>query len=129
MTPTPTRADSSECMKWGRYSLLALLVVSTPAYRWLPVDRHVATPPRYAIDIAAVRRLADSRAGAKPRLIREETVAHLSAPGAIVFDGGGSQPVDLPVSSYELVFPDHLAIVDAALNADLARSMTAPTFD
>ena len=119
-------------MKWlkrGGYVLLALVVASIPAYWWLLVESHSASPGTHAVDIAEVRRLADSLPGEKPQLIRVETVAHLSGPRAIVVAGDGWQRVDLPVSSYELVYRDHVAIVDAALTADIAGSMSAKTFD
>ena len=116
-------------LKWVGYVLLALVVVSIPAYWWLLVESHRASPSSYAIDIAELRRLADSQAGEKPQLIRVETVAHLSAPSTIVVAGSGWQKTDLPVSSYELVYRDHLAIVDAALTADIAKSMSAVSFD
>lgn len=116
-------------LRWGGYALLAVVAVSIPAYWWLLVESHRASPAAYAIDIAQVRRLADSQAGEKPRLIRVETVAHLSAPRTIVVAGDGWERTDLPVSSYELVYPDHLAIIDAALTADIAKSMSARTFD
>ena len=116
-------------LKWGGYALLVLVAFCIPAYWWLLVETHRAAPAGYAIDIAAVRRLADSRAGEKPQLIRVETVAHLSAPSTIVVAGDGWQKTDLPVSSYELVYRDHTAIVDAALNADIGKSMSASSFD
>lgn len=116
-------------LKWGGYGLLALVGVSIPAYWWLLVESHRASSASYAVDIAEVRRLADSQAGEKPLFIRVETVAHLSAPKTIVVAGDGWQRIDLPVSSYELVYRDHLAIVDAALNGDIAKSMSAPLFD
>jgi glyoxylase-like metal-dependent hydrolase (beta-lactamase superfamily II) len=116
-------------LKWGGYGLLTLIVAGTAAYWWLFVESHRPSAHSYAIDIAEIRRLAESQAGDKPRLIRVETVAHLSAPEAFVVAGDGWQKIDLPVSSYELVYRDHLAIVDAALNADLAKSMDAAAFD
>lgn len=116
-------------LKWGGYVLLALVVLSIPAYWWLFVESHTASPARHAIDIAEVRRLADSQGEEKPQLIRVETVAHLSAPRTIVVAGNGWQKTDLPVSSYELVYRDHLAIIDAALTADIAKGMSAVVFD
>jgi glyoxylase-like metal-dependent hydrolase (beta-lactamase superfamily II) len=119
-------------MKWLKragYVVLALVVVGIPAYWWLLVETHTASSAGYAIDIAEVRRLADSEAGEKPQLIRVETVAHLGAPQSIVVAGSGWQRTDLPVSSYELVYRDHLAIVDAALDAAVAKAMSAQTFD
>ena len=116
-------------LKWVRYGLLALVAVSIPLYWWLLVESHRASPARYAIDLAEVRRLADALPGEKPQLIRVETVAHLAAPQTIVVAGSGWQRTDLPVSSYELVYRDHLTIVDAALSADIAKAMSARTFD
>ena len=116
-------------LKWGGYGLLALVIAGIGGYWWLFVESHRAPAGRYAIDIAEVRRLADSEAGAKPQLIRVETVAHLTASKTIVVAGDGWDSIDLPVSSYELVYPDHLAIVDATLTADMATAMDAPMFD
>jgi len=116
-------------LKWGGYALLVLVIAGIAGYWWLFVESHRAPAGSFAIDIAEVRRLADSQAGAKPRLIRVETVAHLAARKTIVVAGDGWDSIDLPVSSYELVYPDHLAIVDAGLTADMARSMEAPMFD
>jgi glyoxylase-like metal-dependent hydrolase (beta-lactamase superfamily II) len=116
-------------LKWGGYLLLALVVASIPAYWWLLVESHAAAPGSYAIDTAEVRRLADSLAGEKPRLVRVETVAHLSVPKTIVVAGDGWQMIDLPVSSYELVYGDRVVVVDAGLTADIAKSMSAKSFD
>jgi len=116
-------------LKWAGYVLLALIVLSIPAYWWLLVESHTAPAESYPIDIAELRRLADSQAGEKPREIHVETVAHLSAPKTIVVAGDGWQMTDLPVSSYELVYPDHVSIIDAALTADIAKSMSAKSFD
>jgi glyoxylase-like metal-dependent hydrolase (beta-lactamase superfamily II) len=119
-------------MKWLKrigYVLLALAVASIPAYWWLFVESHRATSASYAIDIAQIRRLADAQPGAKPQAIRVETVAHLSAPRTFVVAGDGWQSIDLPVSSYELAYPDHVAIVDTALDTGIATDMSASTFD
>src|SRR5689334_3701306 len=102
-------------LRWGGYALLGLIAISIPAYWWLFVETHRASAASYAIDVAEIRRLADSQAGEKPQRIRVEEVAHFAAPGAIVVAGDGWDTIDLPVSSYELVYRDHTAIVDAAL--------------
>jgi glyoxylase-like metal-dependent hydrolase (beta-lactamase superfamily II) len=116
-------------LRWGGYALVALVGVGALAYWWLLVESHRVSPGSHAIDIAQVRRLADAQAGEKPQLIRVETVAHLAAPRTIVVAGDGWERTDLPVSSYELVYRDHVAIVDAALDTSVARSMTATGFD
>jgi glyoxylase-like metal-dependent hydrolase (beta-lactamase superfamily II) len=116
-------------LKWVGYGLLALVVACIPAYWWLFVESRRAPAGSYAIDIAEVRRLADTQAGEKPLLLRLETVAHLSPPKAFVVAGDSWDSVDLPVSSYELVYRDHIAVLDTALNADIAKSMGATPFD
>jgi glyoxylase-like metal-dependent hydrolase (beta-lactamase superfamily II) len=116
-------------LRWVGYGILAVVFVSAAAYWWLFVESHGAPSSAYTIDIAELRRLADVQAGEKPRAIRVETVANLPTPEAFVTVGDGWQNIDLPVSSYELVYPDHLAVVDTAFNADMARSSGAPTFD
>jgi glyoxylase-like metal-dependent hydrolase (beta-lactamase superfamily II) len=93
------------------------------------VESHKAAPGSYAVDINEVRRLADSQGGEKPQLIRVETVAHLSGPRAFVAAGDSLQSTDLPVSSYEMVYRDRMALLDTGLNADMAKSMSASVFD
>jgi glyoxylase-like metal-dependent hydrolase (beta-lactamase superfamily II) len=119
-------------MKWLKragWGLLALVAIGAVAFWWLLVESHEASPASYAVDIAEVRRLADSQPGEKPRLIRVETLTHLLVPSTIVVAGSGFERVDLPVSSYELVYGDHVALVDAALDVNVAKSMGAPGFD
>lgn len=119
-------------MKWLKragYVLLALIVASIPAYWWLLGESHRASPGAYAIDLAEIRRLADAQPGAKPQAVRVETVAHLGAPATFVVAGDGWQSLDLPVSAYELVWPDHVAVVDTAFDARIAKDMTATGFD
>ena len=50
-------------LKWGGYGLLAFVAASIPAYWWLLVESHRAPSTNYVIDIAEVRRLADSQTG------------------------------------------------------------------
>lgn len=116
-------------LKWGGYVLLALVVACIPAYWWLFLESHKTVAGRYAIDIAEVRRLAETQTGEKPLMLGVETVSHLSPPKAFVIAGDGWESVDLPVSSYELVYRDHTAVLDTALNQDIARSMGATPFD
>ncbi len=115
-------------LKWAGYALLALVVASIPASWWLLAESHKSPAGSYAIDIAQVRRLADNQPGEKPVLLRVETVAHVSPPGVFVVAGDSWHSIDLPISSYELVYRDHTAVLDAALNEDIAKSMGA-TFD
>jgi glyoxylase-like metal-dependent hydrolase (beta-lactamase superfamily II) len=118
--------------KWLRrisYSLLALVVACVPVYWWLFLESRKVPAGIYAIDIAEVRRLADTQPGEKPLQLRVETVAHLSPPQALVVAGDSWKSVDLPVASYELVYQDHLAVLDTAFNAVIAKDMHATHFD
>ncbi len=116
-------------LKWAGYGLLGLIIIGIAAYWWLFVESHRASAANYAIDIAEIRRLADSQAGEKPQLIRVETVAKLSVPETIVVAGDSWRSIDLPVSSFALVYRDHLAVLDTGLNPGIAKSMGASTFD
>ncbi len=116
-------------LKWAGYGLSALVVSCIPVYWWFFVESHTAPAGRYAIDIAEVRRLADAPAGEKPLTLRVETVAHVSPPKAFVVAGDSWSGIDLPVCSYELVYQDHVAVVDTAHNGDIAKSMRATGFD
>lgn len=116
-------------LKWAGYGLLLLIALCIPGYWWLLVETHPSTSGSYTVDLAEVRRLADSLTGPKPRMVRVETVAHLSAPRTIVMAGDGWKTIDLPVSSYELVYDDHRIVVDAALDTGIAKSMSAVSFD
>lgn len=118
--------------KWtkrGGYGLLAIVIACIPAYWWIFVETHRSSAGIYAIDIAEVRRLADTQVGEKPLSIRVETVAHLLAPGAFVVAGNSWHSIDLPVSSFELVYRNHIVVLDTAFNADIAKSMGATGFD
>jgi glyoxylase-like metal-dependent hydrolase (beta-lactamase superfamily II) len=119
-------------MKWLKrlgYVVVALIIIGIPAYWWLFMETHAAAASAYPIDMAEIRKLAASVAGDKPQQIRVETVAHLAAPGAFVVAGDSWQVIDLPVSSYELMYRDHVAVVDTALDAAIAKSMQATSFD
>lgn len=124
-----TAPRSTRWLRRGAWALLALALVVSAAYWWLFVESHRASPASWAIDLAEIRRLADAEPGEKPRAIRVETVAHLAAPSTMVVAGTGWATTDLPVSSYELEYPDQVALVDAGLDAAMTKSMSGPTFD
>lgn len=118
--------------KWLKrvgYAVLALIIICVPVYWWALLETHRSPAGSYAIDITEVRRLADTQPGEKPLSLRVETVAHLSPPKAFVIAGDGWQSIDLPVSSYELVYRDHIAVLDTGFNDSIAKSMGATGFD
>jgi glyoxylase-like metal-dependent hydrolase (beta-lactamase superfamily II) len=117
--------------RWVRYILLALcglLVIAGAAYYWLVVESHVAGGAEYALDIGEVRRLAGTAAGDKPIAIEVEAVALFRAPATFVVAGDGWKPVDLPVYSYRIVYPQTSVVIDTALNKELGGDSLA-SFD
>ena len=123
------RFGRNRWLKGLGYGLLGLLVTFVATYWWIFMESHRSAAGSYPIDIAEVRRLADSQPGEKPLSVHFETVGHLPAPGAFVVAGEGWHSIDLPVSSYELVYRDHVAVLDTAFDAIVAKSMGATNFD
>ena len=68
----------------------------------------------YSIDMAEVRKLADSMPGDKPSAVRVETVAHLNFPKTAVVAGDSWEATDMPVSAYQVVYADRTVMVDTA---------------
>jgi len=109
-------------MPWA----LALLAVAIAggSYWWLVEDAGVPSDAHFVLDMAQVRRLAESTPGDKPTQIRYEHVATFRFFTGMVVTGDGWSAAALPVNSYQVVFPDHTAIIDAAL----ARDQAPPPF-
>jgi len=119
-------------MKWLRglgYLVVVLAVIGAGAYYWLIVESHLPSEGSYTIDMAEVRRLADTLPGDKPTEIRVETVAHFSFPKTAVVAGDGWDPTDMPVSSYQLVYADRTAIIDTALDEAAGKAAGIASFD
>ena len=114
---------------WLRRILITLLVlaaIGAPAYYWLIVDSSAPSSGSYSIDMVEVRRLAGSMTGEKPQEIRVEHVASFEFPATAAVAGDGWETLDVPVQSFQLVFPDKTAIIDTALTKALAKD--APKF-
>jgi glyoxylase-like metal-dependent hydrolase (beta-lactamase superfamily II) len=108
--------------KWMRRSLIGLatvLVIAGTAYYWLFMQSGTPQQGAFSIDIGEVRKLADSQPGLKPVDVRVEHIGSFSFPGIAVVAGDSWKPVDMPVYSYQIVYPDHTAIVDTALDDKL----------
>ncbi len=116
-------------LKRAGYGFLWFFIACVPAYWWLFAESHKTFAGSYAINIAEVRLLADGQPGEKPQILRVETVAHVSPPEAFVVAGDSWKSIDLPICSYEVVYGDHLAVLDTALNANVAKAMGATAFD
>lgn len=104
--------------KWTRRILitLAVLIVGGGAAYWWLVLQSGTPSQTYALDMAEVRRLADSMPGDKAGEIRVENVTGFSFPSTVVVAGDGWSNTPMPVFSYQLVFPHSTAIIDTALD-------------
>jgi glyoxylase-like metal-dependent hydrolase (beta-lactamase superfamily II) len=114
--------------KWLRRILITLgvlAVIGGAAYYWLVVDSSAPSSGSYSIDMAEVRRLAGSISGDKATEVRVEHVASFSFPATAAVAGDGWATLDVPVQSYQLVFPDHTAIIDTALDKTLGKDTTS----
>ncbi|MBZ5601666.1 MAG: MBL fold metallo-hydrolase [Acidobacteriia bacterium] len=113
--------------KWTR-RVLAVLFAIALGYYWLAVESHVPSG-HYSIDIAELRRLANSIPGPKPREIRVERVATFQFPAAAIMAGGSWKVEDGPAVSYQIVYPDRTVIVDTAMDQATTKAMGRATFD
>jgi glyoxylase-like metal-dependent hydrolase (beta-lactamase superfamily II) len=114
--------------KWLRRILITLgvlAVIGGAAYYWYIVESHLPSSGSYAIDMAEVRRLAGSLTGDKPQEIRVEHVASFSFPATAAVAGDGWATLDVPVQSFQLVFPDKTAIIDTGLDKTIGKDTTA----
>jgi glyoxylase-like metal-dependent hydrolase (beta-lactamase superfamily II) len=116
---------------WLRRVLIAfvvLFIIGAGAYYWLILES--GTPPStYTIDLAEVRRLADSLPGDKPAKIYDENIATLAMPGAAVVAGDSWQSVPMTVFAYKLESNSGSVIVDTGLSARGAIENQASAFD
>ena len=118
--------------KWTRRILVTLAVIAVAgggAYYWFIAESHMPSSGSYAIDIAEVRRMAGSLPGDKVKEIHVEHVASFSFPATAAVAGDDWTMLDVPVQSYQLVFPDHTAIIDTALSEAVGRAGGISTFD
>jgi glyoxylase-like metal-dependent hydrolase (beta-lactamase superfamily II) len=113
-------------LRWLGLFVLGLVVVAAGLYYWFFLDSRVPSGA-YTIDIAEVRRLADSVAGDKPVEIRQERVFSFRFPFAVMVAGEGWQEIDVPVHSYQVAYADRAIVVDTAVHGE--NSKAEPSFD
>lgn len=104
----------------------ALVALAGSTYYWLIIESHMPSTGSYAIDLAEVRRLASSVPGDLPDDIRVETVGTITFPGTAVVAGDGWEGTALPVSSFQLVYPDTTMLVDVTFDEATAIAGEAP---
>lgn len=109
--------------------LAVIVVVGGGAYYWFIVESHAPADTEFSIDLNEVRRLAATKPGDRPLEIHVERIAAFSFPATAIVAGDGWSKRDVPVFSYELVYPDgSLAIIDTALDEKLGQGNLA-SFD
>ena len=108
------------------YFVVFLAALAAPAYYWLIMESHMPSEGSYSIDIAEVRRLADSLPGDRPTEIRVETVAITQFPKTAVVAGDGWDSVDIPISAYQLIYTDRTVVIDAGLDEASAKGAGLP---
>ena len=118
-------------LRWLGRIVLFLAVVGAAAYYWLIVD---GSGPwgdgTYAIDLAEVRSLANSIQNDKPSEIRVERIAGFKMPFTAMIAGESWNEVDVPVYSYQVVYPGAATVViDTAIDGVQAAKDKDPTFD
>jgi glyoxylase-like metal-dependent hydrolase (beta-lactamase superfamily II) len=114
--------------KWLRRILITLAVlaaIAAPLYYWFIIDSSAPSSGSYAIDMTEVRRLANSISGDKVQEIHVEHVASFSFPATAAVAGDNWDTLDIPVQSFQLVFPDKTAIIDTGLDKTIGKDTTA----
>ena len=104
MGPWPRRATK----------LAVLMTLGAAAYYALVLHSPRPAQP-FALDLPRIRALAESLPGDKPSAVRYEEVLALRFVEAMLMAGDPWKRTDMPVYSYQLVFPDRTIIVDTAL--------------
>lgn len=110
-------------------ALAVIVALGGGAYYWLIVESNFPADAHFDLDISKVRALAHEGGGDKPLDVRVEHVANFHFPATAVVAGDGWSTTDLPVYSYQIVYPDGTTgIVDTALN-EAQGSGNATGFD
>jgi glyoxylase-like metal-dependent hydrolase (beta-lactamase superfamily II) len=113
---------------WLRWGLAATLLLAC-GYYWLFLESHVPGGGGFTIDMPLARRLASSLPGDKPRAIHVEQIAGFEFPGIGIMAGDSWAWRKVPVFSYQLIYPDHTAIIDTAIDPKLVKEMHVAEFD
>ena len=99
---------------------LLAIVVLVGLYWWCAVDSRMPADANFPLDLGLVRQLADSVPGDKPTQVRYESVAAFRFPGAMIVAGDPWAWSPMPVYAYQVVYADHTAMIDAALDQSIA---------
>ncbi len=106
-----------------------LVVAAIPAYFWLFTESSVPDTGEYRIDLGAIRVLADSLPGEKPTELRVEEIASMTVPSTGIIAGSGWGDATLTFYAYQLVYPDHVAMIDTGMDKKTADDTSAKGFN
>jgi glyoxylase-like metal-dependent hydrolase (beta-lactamase superfamily II) len=106
-----------------------LFVAAIPAYFWLFTESTVPDSGSYGIDIAQLRTLADSMPGEKPTEIRFEAIASMNVPTTGIVAGAGWAETTLTFFTFQVLYGDHSAMIDTAMDRKTADETSAKNFD
>lgn len=110
------------------FVVAALVALAVPAYWWFIVES--GTPEgTFTIDLAEVRRLANTMPGDKATAVHFEAVGRFEFPKTAVVAGDGWGIAELTVYAYQLVFPAQRVIVDTAMDEATGKKGGAVWFD
>src|SRR5581483_5038082 len=103
---------------------LIVLVVLGGAYWWCFEDGRLPEDATFPLDIAEIRKLADALPGDKPTRVRYENVAQFRFFAGMIVAGDGCSESSIPIYAYQVVYPDHTAMIDSAFD----RKSAPPDF-
>jgi len=115
---------------WIRRTLIILAFVAVAgggAFYWYLKDARLPAG-KFTIDMAAIRALADGQNGPLPSEIRVERITTFHFPFAAVVTGEAFRMIDIPVMTYQVVWPDRSVIIDTAMDEAMSKTL-ATDFD
>src|ERR1044071_8736694 len=104
-------------------SVIAIAALSA-LYWWAVRAGRLSGDARYHLDLAQLRELADSLPGPKPLKVKYEHVATFRFFAGMITAGDGWSGSPMQIYAYQLIYPDHTAIIDTAFD----RSSAPPDF-
>lgn len=110
-----------------RVALLLIAIIAVPYY-WLLMDPGPTSVAPRDIDIARLRALASSEAGARPVAIEYAAVASDTIPGTFLVAGGGLRSDETGVFVWRLITPGGDTIINSGLTRDQALASGYGTF-
>ncbi|HEY3742066.1 MAG TPA: MBL fold metallo-hydrolase [Bryobacteraceae bacterium] len=108
---------------WILGALTALAGIAAAAYYWEFLESPSPGAAQFSLDLKEVRRLADSMPGDRPTGVRFEHVMDFQAPTAATITGGGLAQSTMWGIAYLLIYPDHTAMLDTAMNSLQAKAL------